>query len=399
MSMLIENIPPHLRNSIESLDLPIYIDIDEDECRPPARLALGDTLMMLGLLRNRSRAVRLYFDPGPSRELVQAFPLVRELLPPDDRPTRVGLHQLPGGRTGRPFTWVSKTVHRLAVPVLPVDRIKANPVGAHSLFYRLPVNDDLPGLAVDQSCGSAMQGLLARDRPTLVIYPFNPGRMNTIWQDPAWWVGLVRLLRKRFSIVAVGGEEYGDLRDEADVCLSWKDPLSTLPNLAWLLSRAEAFAGRDGGISHMAAAVVRTRLTVWDAMSSYRLWATRSGHHLLWSNPYLLRYPQTARITQEDVKHLVRSVQLIGPDGESRQLEIPREGFEETARKLFGSVQDMVATVYAQRQEEAEKASVRAWFDRTELRAQVNQASLGFAAQALCREIPPDTNWVVPDHQ
>ncbi|MBI5520996.1 MAG: hypothetical protein HY910_00100 [Desulfarculus sp.] len=97
---LIQDIPHHLRNTVERLDLPIHLDLSPSECHPPEGLALGDTLMLLGLIRNQGRPLRMYMDPGPTRPLLEGHPLVRELLPPGQPSQRFKLHRVPVGRAG-----------------------------------------------------------------------------------------------------------------------------------------------------------------------------------------------------------------------------------------------------------------------------------------------------------
>lgn len=395
--MLVKDIPYHLRNTVDRLSLPIYIDLDQRTCRPPARLAVGDTLMVLGLLRNQGRAVRLFLDPpGSLRELVAAHPLVRELAAPDGAPPRLELARVPVGRAGRSASWLSGTTHTLTLPVLPVDQVRANPILAHSRHYRLERDDDRPSVFVDPARPAALAGLLAKNRPTLVVYPSNPGRRDHLWQDPAWWRALIAALRPEMAVVAVGAQDYGELAELADACLPLSDPGSTLLDLAWLLGKAAAFAGGDGGLCHLAAAVNPRRLTVWGSMASYRVWAGSGGHHILFSNPYGFRYPQTMRLHLPDLQRIMAQRGLPDGQGGWRPAEGGPDDLTALARRQYGGLDGLARMVLAQLEEEAEREFVAGWWGREETRREFYDQSLGFALQAIRGQLPAGANWVAP---
>ncbi len=388
--MLIQDIPYHLRNTVERLELPIYLDLTPRECRPPRDLALGDTLMLLGLIRNQGRPIKLHMDPGPARELVQGHPLVAELLPPGEPSRRFKLLRVPVGRAGRPLAWVSGTTHTLPLPVLPVDQVRGNPVLAHSLYYRLENTDDRPSVFLDPARTPALAGLLSRRRPTLVVFPLNPGRRGHYWRDLAWWRELMTRARRDMAVVAVGGRDYGELADAADHCLSMDDPSSTLLDLAWLMGRAAAFAGGDGGLSHLALAVQPRVLTLWDSVSSYRFWASAQGHHLLFCNPYGFRYPQTRRLSLTDVRRL--AAQMAGPGAPPWQAQ----GLEAWAGEQYGGVEGLARAVLAWQEVAEERGFVEDWMGLPELKARIYQESLDFALAALAGRLPAGANWVAP---
>ena len=202
--MLIKDIPYHLRNTVRQIDLPIYFEIDGDDCRTPPNLALGDTLMVLGLIRNLGRPVRLHTGPR-YRELIQGAPMISELVENPEPPRTLDLVEVPVRRHGRSISYGSKTLYKWVLPVLPSDLIHANPVLAHSLYYKLPKRDDRPGVFVDHSLPFSLEGLLSRQKPNLVIFPFNPGREDSNWQDPEWWRQLLLPLKNRWCVIAVGG--------------------------------------------------------------------------------------------------------------------------------------------------------------------------------------------------
>lgn len=389
--MLVQDIPHHLRNTVERLDLPIYLDLSPAECHPPQGLALGDTLMLLGLIRNQGRPLRLYMDPGPARPLLEGHPLVRELLPPGQPSQRFKLLRVPVGRAGRNLAWLSDTVHPLPLPVLPLDQVRANPVLAHSLYYQLEITDDRPSVFLDPARPPALAGLLARGRPTLVVYPLNPGRGEHYWQDLAWWRELIAQAGQTMSVVAVGGRDYGELAQVCDHCLSMDDPSSTLLDLAWLMSRATAFAGRDGGLAHLAAAVQPRALTVWDSIASYRFWAGATGHHLLFCNPYAFRYPQTMRLSLTDLRRLARG--LAGPE----EPQWSAQGFAEWAQANFGGVEELARVVMARQEVAEERGYVERWLGQPQLKRDIYRQSLDFSLAAFQGRLPVGANWVAPD--
>lgn len=395
-TLRIHGIPYHLRNTIERLDLPIYLDLTGEDCRPPQGLALGDTLMMLGLIRNQGRPVRLHMEPGGLAELVTSHPLVSEVVKPESPSERFAVTRLAVGRTGRSQTWVSRTTHPWRLPVLPTDQVRANPILAHSLYYGYGNLDDRPSVFIDPSRPPALAGLSPREKPLLVVYPLNPGRKDHFWQDPAWWTILLRQARERFAVVAVGAEDYGELATEADVCLPMSDPASTLIDLAWLLGRAAAFVGRDGGLSHLAAAVNPQALVLWDSMASYRYWACSQVHNIIFSNPYTFRYPQTARIDLDEVKSEVRSLCLKDAKGRETVVDLPEVGYEDRIREVFGGLDPFLMMIANQREVEEDRGGVQAWMARPEVKEAFYAQSLAFAFKALAGELPPGANWVAP---
>lgn len=386
--MLIQDIPYHLRNTVERLDLPIYLDLTPQECHPPEDLALGDTLMLLGLIRNQGRPVKLFMDPGPLRELVESHPLVAQLLPPAEPSRRFQLHRVPVGRAGRRQAWLSATTHTLPVPVLPLDQVRGNPVLAHSLYYGLQNQDDRASVFLDPARPPALAGLLSRRRPTLVVFPLNPGRGGHYWRDLAWWRELMTRARREMTVVAVGGRDYGELSQAADHCLSMDDPSSTLLDLAWLISQAAGFVGGDGGLAHLALAVHQRVLTVWDSVSSYRFWASAQGHHLLLCNPYGFRYPQTWRLSLTDLKRLAG--QMAGPGTPPWAAQ----GFEAWAGEHYGGLEGLARVVLAWQEVEEERGFVEGWMKIPEAKARIYQESLDFALAMLAGRLPAGANWV-----
>ena len=394
--MLIQEIPYHLRNTVEHLELPIYIELQAGACRPPLHLALGDTLMVLGLVRNQGRPLKLHLDPGPARELVEAHPLVRELITKPDRPSGLALTRLPVERSGRGATWFSATTHRLALPVLPVDRVRANPILAHSLYYDLKNQDDRPSVFLDPGRPWALKDLLSGQRPTLVVYPRNPSRKSPFWRDIRWWRRLLTQLGQQYALVAVGASDYGELAGAVDVCLPMDDPGSTLLDLAWLMAKAAGFVGVDGGLSHLAAAVTARPVTVWDSMGSYRFWAGQGGHHLIMSNPYGYRYPQACRMTWQEITDRVRRVWAPDGQGGLQEVEMPQEGYLARAVELFGSEELFTAAALAQREVEDDRAGVTIWYTQARMREAFHQQSLDFAIRAVTGQLAPGSNWVAP---
>lgn len=386
----IHQIPYHLRNTVEFLDCPIYIGLEDDTCRPPSSLALGDTLMVLGLLRNQGRPVRLFLQPGAARELVESHPLVRELVLEVEADGGPGIQALPVARFGRAVTWVSAASLRLPLGVRPVDQVRANPILAHSLHYGLEITDDRPSVFVDPARPARLAGLLARQRPTMVVYPLHADRADSLWQDREWWVALLRRLRPEFHLVAVGAPDYGELTAEVDLCLPSDHPDSTLLDLAWLLARAAGFVGREGGLAHLAAAMNPRRLLIWDSMASYRFWAGSGGHHLIFSNPYTFRYPQTCRLDRTQVQAMLDklSAQTEG--------EPASANWEERARALAGGEEQLTRMVLIWREMEEERLAMAAWRQDPEQRRRINAQSLDFAQRAARGMLAAGQNWVVP---
>ena len=376
---------------------PIYVELSPTECRPPMDLALGDVLMVLGLIRNQGLPVRLRLRPGIARELVEAHPLVRDLVEePGSEEGRLKLHEVRVERSGRSVAWSSDTTHEIPFAVTPVERVRANPVLAHSLHYGLANTDDRPGAFVDLAAKPPTAGLLSFTRPTLVIYPLNPGRGDFFWQDEAWWLSLIGQVRDKYAVVAVGAHEYGEIGRAVDAALAWDDPVSSLNGLAWLLAKAEGFVGRDGGVSHLAAAVNPNVTMIWDSMASYRYWACGQIRHILFSNPYAFRYPQTARFTMAQAKAMVKKVQVGDGQGGSREVELPEEGYEDKVREIFGGLDAFLAEITARAEVDEEAACVAGWMNQPTLKDKFYAASLAFALNAIKGSSLPGSAWVAP---
>ncbi len=388
--MLIEQIPYHLRNTLTTLRLPIYMELAGDTLRLPPQLALGDLLMALGVVRNAGRPLRLALS-SPYAQLAETYPLVKELLAPEPMEA-IALSTLPVARSGRSRWWSSSVTYQLKLGVVPVDMIRATPTLAHSLYYRLARTDDRPSVFVESSAAGLLKELLPRARATVVFFPFNPGRTMHYWHDPSWWTELARRLKKDYFLVAVGADDYGELAEEVDVALPKTDPASTLPALAWALARAEGFVGCDGGISQLAiAAGCKRVVVVWDSMASYRFWASASASHILLSNPYTFRYPQTRRLTPREIDAHFRCLRLPGP--ENREIMLPPGPVEEAAAAVAGSYEAYVRMVLGVLEVEEERACIRQWLAQAGTRQSVYEATWAFALKALTSPTP--ATWVV----
>lgn len=391
--MIVEEIPHHLRNTITHVDCPIYLGLDGDVCRPPKGLAIGDTLMLLGLLRNHGRAVKLHLDPGPLRPLVQAHPMVSELaLPSNQLPDEV--RRVAVRRFGRDLSWYSDQVQRINFPVQPLDRIRVNPILGHSICYKLESHNDRPGGFVLPDQPPALAALLAKNKPTVVLYPINPGRKEPFWADLNWWRGLMQILAKDFALVLVGAPDYGDLASMADAVLPSDDPASRLEDITALIAKAHGFVGVDGGISHLATAVNDRMVIVWDAMTSFRHWASAHSHHIVMSNPHGFRYPQSRRLDLDDMKRHFRSLEIPDGKGNTKRVELPEEGFRQAAKKVFGSLNQYAMTVQALREVNEERGCVQGWMASPQLKDHFYRQSLGLARAALLDQAPPGANWI-----
>jgi hypothetical protein len=395
--MLIENIKPALRNSITGLDLPIYITLDGNQCRPPGRLALGDSLMLLGLVRNYGRPVRLFMDPLPAvLPLLNRHPLIKEVLPPLPDSNR-HLQKVAVGRSGRAETWHSRTVFKWDIPVWPLDKIRANPILAHSMYYQLRRRDDWPSVMPDDSA-SVLRGMLSRRKPALAVFPLNPGRADAFWQDEAWWLRLFAQLKNKFRLLGVGAQDYGSLAAALDAALPLQAPESSLPNIAWLISNCAGFIGRDGGLAHLATAVNHNVLTVWDSMGSYRYWAGSRSRHIVMSNPYIFRYPQAGRLNPDDLYRDCRKIQFVDGGGRAALVEMPADPrqYDEKARQIFGGIQNLAALILGQREQQSDAAGVEDWMRIPAVREDFYQQSLEFAVQAVSAQQSPGAAWIAP---
>jgi hypothetical protein len=393
--MLIDEIPIHLRNTVDQLNLPIFMELDGDDLRVPPGLALGDTLMVLGLVRNLGRPIRLHLKT-PHLELLSAHPQIAQLVDPPQPMRDIQITSLPVKRRGRAASYGSSQTHRLKLPVLPLEQIRANPVYAHSLYYQLPSQDDRPGVYPDPGTPFELKSLLSSQKPSLVIYPFNPGRNRPYWQDAEWWAGLLSQLRTRYHLIAVGADDYGSLAGFFDALLPMSDPASRLAGLAGLCTAARSFIGIDGGLSHLACAAGARTITIWDSMSSYRFWASRAAIHLVMSNSYGFRYPQALRLTMEEMRIHYRRISLAGADGTMREIELPLDGYRKKARELFGNLDNLAARIQEMREEKEDRSGVELWMAQPGLKQAFYAQSREFVLKAVSGHVRAGQAWVTP---
>ena len=389
-----ESLPHHLRNTVTGLDLPIFVELDGDECRTPPNLALGDTLMVLGIIRNQGRPVRLFCDTK-YREVLEGHPLVAEIVDRPEPLKKLKVLQVRAQSSGRDTSWVSALTHFHPLPPVPLDMVRANHVYSHSLYYNLPRKSDRPGIHLDRERNSPLSGLLSRKKPTLVMYCHNPGRKGGLWYDETWWLALAGRLAPDFCLVAVGGKEYGGLASACDETLPMDDPNSTLADLAWLMNRASGFVGKDGGLCHLAQAAGANAVVVWDSMLSYRFWSCSSARNLVFSNPYSFRYPQTLRLDPARLAEYLDSMeqaellQVAASLGLGSPAEImpPGRGAISPSR---------AAAIGMAIQQNEERESLRAWTRNPELKKRVYAQSLEFALKAVSGASGQPQNWILP---
>ena len=273
--------------------------------------------------------------------------------------------------------------------------VRANHVFSHSLYYNLPRRSDRPGIFLDRERNSPLSGLLSRKKPTLVLYCHNPGRKGGLWYDEAWWMALAKRLAGVFCLVAVGGRDYGELASVCDETLSMDHPDSTLADLAWLMNRASGFVGKDGGLCHLAQAAGANSVVVWDSMLSYRFWAGSLARHLVFSNPYTFRYPQTLHLGRAQIAEYLDAME----EGERRRVTAAL-GLDSTAEILSrgagGQSRSLATAVGVAIQQNEERESVKAWTGNAGLKKQVYAQSLDFACNAVMGRRTEPRNWILP---
>ena len=389
-----KELPYHLRNTVTGLDLPIFVELDGDECRTPANLALGDTLMVLGIIRNQGRPVRLHCDTK-YREALEGHPLVREIVGRPEPLQKLKVRQVRAKSSGRDTSWVSAVTSFHPLPPLPLDMVRANHVFSHSLYYRLPRTLDRPEIHLDRERKSPLAGLLSRQRPTLVLYCHNPGRKGGLWYDEAWWLALAKRLARDFCLVAVGGRDYGELAGVCHETLAMDHPDSTLADLAWLMNRASGFVGKDGGLCHLAQAAGANSVVVWDSLLSYRFWASSFARHLVFSNPYTFRHPQTLRLAPAQLAEYLGSMEEgeLARMAASLGLGSPKEIMPAGDKSISPSRATAIG-VAIQQNEELE--TMKAWTGEPGLKQTVYRQSLDFALNAVTGASGQPRNWILP---
>jgi hypothetical protein len=257
---------------------PVIIHLDGDKIGliNADQFALGDNLMVTGLLRNLDRPGMEVYSPFP--ELFENLPLAAKVhrenipLPDEDR------YRLRRDLSRRTIVYPAD----ISQVVLEVDNAAERPLSdmvlnfieALSIHYQAPRMGDRPWLILTPEERALAEDFLSASRPTLIVAPYKEAEADLSYDlEDEFWGPLVGVFGKFFHVIQLGSDKSLAGVDEF---IPQKLPLRQL--LA-LLSGAKAFIGLDGGLSHLMRAFDPGKwiITVYPHFAAFSTWGYRNS--------------------------------------------------------------------------------------------------------------------------
>jgi heptosyltransferase-1 len=170
------------------------------------------------------------------------------------------------------------------------------------------------GLDVDAACHAfALMKLPVRD--PYIIFLHATSRVDKRW-DLASWIEVGKMLAKQsFSIVLPWGNEAERAVSEqiAQACgfAAYVPPRLSLPVLVGLIQKARLTIGVDTGLTHIAAALKRPTIALYNFDTAWR-----SGGY--WCSDVVNLGSAAQFVTLEDVQHVLRKFGLLVETSEGR---------------------------------------------------------------------------------
>jgi heptosyltransferase-3 len=148
--------------------------------------------------------------------------------------------------------------------------------------------DPLPRLSLQRKAGAQTPAPKVPALPVLALHP-GRGSERKNWPEEKWAALLSEIINKTgFEMLMIGGEAEGSRLQRlaatlppARLRVAQSLPLS---DLAFILSRCDAFLGHDSGISHLAAAVGLPGILLWGETIT-EVWRPPSVKIALLSDP------------------------------------------------------------------------------------------------------------------
>ena len=386
--MLVKDIPYHLRHTVTELKAPIFLEPVEHGWRAGVEPDLQLTLWLLGFLENQDREVRLYAS-GAQKELLAAHPLVKSLDGQAAMPGRVTA----GLIRPRPTHCFLLSSHHYAkqVPVAPLDQLRASPAEANLGFYGLPLKNDSPGFPRSLIRSRLANDALSSGGDCSVLFPWGFWGGVERWWDPVWWNTLAYRLKKQGPVIVLGPPELNGAIGLADRFLALETPspdISGLGELAGLFAGAARMAGRGGGMGCLASAVGGRMVLVWDSLLAYRHWSSPNAGHVVLTNPYALRYPQTMR---RDKDRLWEDyLKAEGKDTAEAGSAPQKDGVQKERFEAFCRNKELAGLAFM------ELRNLQDWLGKKELRELFYSQSLGYAASRLLQDGEAAGAWLAP---
>jgi hypothetical protein len=240
------------------------------------QFALGDNLMVTGLLHNLDRPDMEVFSPFP--ELFANLPLAARVrsenipLPDEDR------YRLRRDLSRRTIVYPAD----ISQVVLEVDNAAERPLSdmvlnfieALSIHYHAPRLSDRPWLVLSPEERALAEDFLSPSRPTLIVAPYKEAEADLRYDlEEDFWGPLVGVFSKFFHVVQLGSDRSLPGVDEF---IPQRLPLRQL--LA-ILDGARAFIGLDGGLAHLIRAFETGKwiITIYPHFTAFSTWGYRGS--------------------------------------------------------------------------------------------------------------------------
>ncbi len=235
------------------------------------QFALGDNLMVTGLLRNLDRPDMEVYSPFP--DLFANLPLVGKVrtanipLPDEDR------YKISRDLTRRVIVFpedIQQAVFEVDnAAERPLSDMVLNFIEALSIYYHAPRGDDRPWLILTDEEKRLGADILSAAKPNLILAPYKEGDQTIGYAlEDDFWGPLVEVFAKYFHVIQLGSDR---AVPGVDQFIPHRLPVRQL--LA-VLDGARAFIGLDGGLSHLMRALEAGKwiITIYPHFTAFSAW-------------------------------------------------------------------------------------------------------------------------------
>jgi hypothetical protein len=257
---------------------PVIIHLDGDRIGliNADQFALGDNLLVTGLIRNLDRPDMQVFSPYP--ELFENLPLVGRVhpenipLPDEDR------YRLRRDLSRRTIVFPAE-INQVVLDVdnaaeRPLSDMVLNFIESLSIHYHAAKLNDRPWLVLTPEEKMLAADFLSPARPTLVVAPYKEADQDLRYDlEDEFWGPLVGVFSQTFHVIQLGSDR---ALPGVDEFIPQRLPLRQL--LA-LLDGAKAFIGLDGGLSHLIRAFDPGKwiITIYPHFTAFSSWGYRNS--------------------------------------------------------------------------------------------------------------------------
>ena len=269
-------------HQLEQFVRPVIIHLDGDDIGliQADRFALGDNLMVTGLIRNLGRKGLRVYSPYP--ELFEGMPQVERVvsenipLPDEDR------YDIRRDMTRREVVYPTD-IEQVTIKIdnaaeLALSSMVFNFIAAMSVHYGAPETNDRTYLTITPGEASLADDVMSREKPNLVIAPYKESDQALEYDlDEDFWAPLIEVFAKFYAVHQLGSDR---AVPGVDNFLPEKLPLRTLMAV---MSRADAFLGLDGGLAHVARAFESRKriITIYPHFTAFSAWGYKDAHSVV----------------------------------------------------------------------------------------------------------------------